>query len=51
MKSRKMVLMNLFEGQRGDEDMENRLVDMERKERVGQIQRVALKQVDRKSVV
>ena len=38
MQSRKMVLMNLFAGQRGNEDLENRLVDMEGKERVGQIQ-------------
>ena len=45
MESKKMVLMNLFAGQQGDADMENRLVDMEGKERVGQIQRVALKQI------
>ena len=29
-----MVLMNPFAGQQGDADMENRLVDMEGKERV-----------------
>ena len=28
MESRKMVLMNLFAGSSGDEDIENRLVDI-----------------------
>ena len=35
--------MNLFLRSSGDTDVENRLVDTERKERVGQMERVAWK--------
>ena len=31
MESRKMILMNLFEGQHGDADIENRLVHTPKK--------------------
>ena len=41
MESRKMVLMNLFAGQNGDADIEDRLVDTAGNERMGQMERVA----------
>ena len=44
MKSRKIVLMNLFAGQQGDTDIENRLVDTNGKKRENE-QRVALKYI------
>ena len=46
MESKKMVLMKLFAGQRGDTDIENRLEDVAgggRKERVGCVERVPWK--------
>ena len=46
MESKKMVLMKLFAGQRGDTDRENRLEDVAgagRKERVGCMERVPWK--------
>ena len=44
MKSRKIVLMNLFAGQQGDPDIENRLVDTNGKKRENE-QRAALKYI------
>ena len=41
MESRKIVLMNLFAGQNGDADIEDRLVDTAGNERMGQMERVA----------
>ena len=45
--SRKMVLMNLFIGSNRDTDIEDRLVGTAGKDTVGQIERVALKYVNR----
>ena len=45
MESRKTVLMNLFAGRDRDRDVENRFVDNVAKERLGRIERVALKYI------
>ena len=45
MKSRKMVLRNLFVGEHGDADTVKRLVDTAGKENGGQTGRVAQKQM------
>ena len=40
-----MVVMNLFTGRNRDADIENRLWTQWEKERVGQIERIALKHI------
>ena len=48
MESRKMILMNLFVGSSGNTDIQNRLTNQgvgSRKERVGQMERVAWKHI------
>ena len=45
MKSRKMVLIPYLQGNSGDTDTENRLVDTVRKEREGGIERVTWKHI------
>ena len=42
MKSRKMVLMNLFAGKNEDADIENKLVDIAREGEGGKTEKVAL---------
>ena len=43
MKSREMVLKNLFKGSNGETDIENRLMDIGREERVRCMERVTWK--------
>lgn len=45
MKSRKIVLVNLFAERKGDAGIENGLVDMMGKERVEQIEKIALRYI------
>ena len=45
VKSRKLILINLFSCRNRDADIENRLVDTEGEVEVGQIERVALKHI------